>query len=647
MTDAEGTEFKVEHVDIKEDHEESVQVKEEPKIKTEEKDEPDVETCFLAIEPEMDIYSEGEEWKPPPDLPTLTEGNVSESSGERELRRKRKRCRQKLRKDDKETGEKPQLPLLSCYICGKMNRTAYAQLRHLTEHYENRGSITAHEYPCEVLPCGRIFTARKFLEGHKRLHEVEKLFDCKVCSRSFSSDRILQIHRRVHEIEKEFNCEICTESFVYENALIIHVEEHISKHPFSRELLDIHVMPTFEGNSRANPNVDQELLTGGILFKCSQCPRRFATFNDRRNHQNRDHPKMMACEVCGKVLRGPFAHRLHMVIHTKEKPFKCKFCDEAFRNPNTLVNHRRTVHGMGNQNRIYRPHQCETCGKSYCKKFSLNEHINSKHKGIKLICDLCGKSYGTKSRLKIHFQKVHLNEDEKPLKVPKAPRVSKLSKAVKIPKCPECGFLASTKKGLRKHRMTDHYNNLHCEECNITMDNILLYRTHAEDHKDGISVVSGPGRHGQIYGCLRCDKFYTDRRFLREHINMTHNSITFTCDHCEMIFQTKRAMVRHLSSTHGVEEKQPQPRKVQGLKAKKPKKMKIKFPPPSETSSQSSHHYQMEPPQSSPLALQIPHQSPVTIVAANPHAHVTPPPHEIQQQFKVEPQLQYIHFGNM
>ncbi|XP_055704427.1 zinc finger protein 62 homolog isoform X2 [Phlebotomus papatasi] len=613
--------FKVECVDLEENNEDSAREKdEEQKVKKEEP--PEVEECFVGLEPQTDIHSDGDDWKPP-DSPADDKENLSDSSngGRRYKMRKRKAPKKRGRKKGavkeqsqyEPVGKKPLLPDLYCYMCPKKYQTAHMFNRHLNEHYSNRGLITAGEYPCKVRPCGKIFTTRKFLESHMRIHEIEKAFDCKVCGRSFSTSKIAAIHRKTHNNEKKFNCEVCCASFVFENALTIHVEQHIKELPFPEELLTIHVMPAFDDNTKTKPGINQELLTGGILYKCSQCPMKFATFNDRRNHQNRDHPKMMTCELCGKVLRSVFAYRLHMVIHTKEKPFKCKFCGEGFASPTLVMVHKRVAHGTGDRDKLYRPHQCETCGKAYVFRYSLTEHINFKHKNIKLICDLCGHSYGTKSRLKRHFKKVHLQE-----KITGPKTKMRRGQPIKPANCPECEFIAPRQCDLRDHRIKAHFNNLHCDECNISIENILMYKRHADDHREGISVVPGPGRHGQIFGCLRCDKFYTDRRFLREHINTVHNSITFTCDHCEMTFQTKRALIRHLSGHHGVVEKAPRPRKVQGLK--------------------------MEPPQSSPLALQMPHQSPHSLPAAPAtQTQATPPP----QNFKVERQVQYPYFANI
>uniref|UniRef100_A0A1L8DG97 Putative c2h2-type zn-finger protein n=1 Tax=Nyssomyia neivai TaxID=330878 RepID=A0A1L8DG97_9DIPT len=616
-------------------------------------DQKDIKLKMEDPDEEMDAetVSDEDEWKPPTKREKKEYNSDSSDASESPKVQKKKRGRKRgprKKTPPLESEKKPLLPAMNCYMCSKTYTTAYMLQKHLDEHYSNRGGIDSNHFPCKVRPCGKVFTTAKFLECHLKSHEIDKLYDCKTCSMSFSTTKILSIHRATHIREKRFNCELCTESFAYENNLIIHVEKHIEELPFSQELLDLHMLPVIDLNAKPKPGIRQELLTGGVLYNCSQCPMKFATFNDRRNHQNREHPKMMTCEQCGKVLRSPFGYRLHMVTHTKEKPFKCKQCGEGFSNPTLLVVHRRVAHGPGDDKaKRYRPHQCETCGKSYVFRYSLTEHINFKHGNVKLICDLCGHSYGTKARLKRHFKKVHLVEK---IKGPGEEKVRmRKGKALKKPNCPECDFVAPRVKDLRDHRIKNHYNMLHCTDCNITMDNLYMYKQHLEDHKDGISVLEHPGsgRKGRIFGCLRCDKYYTDRRFLREHINARHNSTIFKCDHCEMSFQTKRALIRHLSHNHGIEEKEPKPRKVEGLKMKKMKKTKIKnFQPPTEMSSQSSYQFQQEPPQSSPLALHIPHQSPHTI-PQGVQAHISPTSHELQQHFKVEPQMQYLHFGNI
>ena len=52
--------------------------------------------------------------------------------------------------------------------------------------------------------------------------------------------------------------------------------------------------------------------------------------------------------------------------------------------------------------------KCHMCGKTFCKKQKVNEHIASVHEGIKPFkCKICDKSFSQKSSLKTHVASVH------------------------------------------------------------------------------------------------------------------------------------------------------------------------------------------------------------------------------------------------
>ena len=62
-------------------------------------------------------------------------------------------------------------------------------------------------------------------------------------------------------------------------------------------------------------------------------------------HTGEEYVKRRAeCGVCGKAFRCAADLRAHAVVHTREKPFKCKVCSAAFSQKATLKGGLRTLY---------------------------------------------------------------------------------------------------------------------------------------------------------------------------------------------------------------------------------------------------------------------------------------------------------------
>lgn len=193
--------------------------------------------------------------------------------------------------------------------------------------------------------CKMEFSSVKALTEHcNNSHPVKSFVgrDCEYCNEKFEDFRSLVRHRKLHL--RPYLCENCWEGFYDMNELNCH---------------------------SCQPNVDNK-------------------------DKNKTERVLRQCDQCGKSY-PPGYIRIHMLTHSNDRPYSCKYCPKRFKVPgglhsHILWNHKRT-----------RNHKCEVCNATFISSSSRSSHIRKNHlKEKKYGCDSCVKRFFSKSELQRH-----------------------------------------------------------------------------------------------------------------------------------------------------------------------------------------------------------------------------------------------------
>eukprot|EP00088_Acartia_fossae_P066590 TRINITY_DN8266_c0_g1_i4.p1 TRINITY_DN8266_c0_g1~~TRINITY_DN8266_c0_g1_i4.p1 ORF type:complete len:450 (-),score=56.72 TRINITY_DN8266_c0_g1_i4:294-1643(-) len=221
------------------------------------------------------------------------------------------------------------------------------------------------KFECEF--CLKMFTAKKHLTAHRRIHTGDAPYSCDACDKTFKQIASLNIHKRSHTGLKPFNCDQCSKQY----------------------------------GTSAELKAHQRIHTGEKPYKCSECPKAFALPTSLKHHKmTHTGEKPFKCDQCGHGFIHKGQLNTHMRSHTGEKPFKCDQCGRGFTRGFDLGTHMRTHTGE-------RPYKCPYCSNAFAKKHTLDNHIRI-HTGEKPFkCEFCEKEFRQQGDMAKHRKKKH------------------------------------------------------------------------------------------------------------------------------------------------------------------------------------------------------------------------------------------------
>jgi len=115
--------------------------------------------------------------------------------------------------------------------------------------------------------------------------------------------------------------------------------------------------------------------TGERPFSCQECQMSFVQSSHLMRHKQKMHGgvKQFQCSYCSYNCSVENSLRVHERIHTGKRPFQCGQCDMSFASSSSLRVHERVHTGE-------RPYKCNECDKDFSVQCNLVRHINMIHK---------------------------------------------------------------------------------------------------------------------------------------------------------------------------------------------------------------------------------------------------------------------------
>uniref|UniRef100_A0A670J117 BCL6B transcription repressor n=1 Tax=Podarcis muralis TaxID=64176 RepID=A0A670J117_PODMU len=136
-------------------------------------------------------------------------------------------------------------------------------------------------------------------------------------------------------------------------------------------------------------------------YKCHFCNSAFRYKGNLASHRTlHTGEKPYHCGICGAQFNRPANLKTHLRIHSGEKPYKCETCGSRF----VQVAHLR-AHVLIHTGE--KPYPCGTCGTRFRHLQTLKSHLRI-HTGEKPYhCEKCDVRFRHKSQLRLHLRQKH------------------------------------------------------------------------------------------------------------------------------------------------------------------------------------------------------------------------------------------------
>lgn len=341
------------------------------------------------------------------------------------------------------------------------------------------------------------------------IEPAEKTFECEICSKSFPSESKLSRHCTMFHVAKLFKCTGCGSSFSHEKSLKKHMKMRKCRKVSQNANASLP-----QGTNPPTENVTK--LLDGVRSRALQ--RIQPHFNKKYKY---------VCSYCPRAFGNSWQLRVHIRLHTGEKPYACDDCGQRFIRKDYLSRHYSKCTEKSQQDQVL----CDNCGEFF-PKVKLENHKKScilkpglststvgKSKQSTsgtpptgFSCAYCNSRFLLFSQLQEHFLNAHKMETMVP-PVSTAPLQQHLSNIPNI-----------------KEEPLDES----CDEKRRDGTSLVCKLDTALDR-----VVSKP------FSCPECSLTFVSKAGLRGHLRVHVKELPFNCKTCQRGFWNKSLLRNH------------------------------------------------------------------------------------------------------
>ena len=311
------------------------------------------------------------------------------------------------------------------------------------------------------------------------------------------------------EKSRNYECGICQKRFLGNNDLRKHIRIHTNERP----------------------------------FVCKDCNKGFRQSGSLKNHIASRHSlglqskEIYICNYCQKHFPIKERLRLHLRVHTGDKPYICKECSKCFARGGQLVQHMRTHTGL-------RPYTCTECDSSFTCSANLKMHLKRHFEIRDYVCDICGKSFFRRDALRKHLNCYHANVKAFHCKICNKelkghlPQHMRMHKRDKPHGCAHCGARFAQRSQLTVHqRIHSGEKPYRCQVCWKAFAHSTALKLHTRRHTGEKPFV-----------CVLCKSVaFSQLPHLKKHMLCIHKTNKpYVCRFCTSFHKTKSDLESHL-----------------------------------------------------------------------------------------------------